>query len=282
MIEESLISLLIFGLIGLYTNWAGYNRGFYSWSKRPSIPLPLTQLVAVFTIYVGCIRLSPFLAEAMFALLAPLFSSGAILNSLQFTLHTIILICLLLFGITRGNSWISLIFQDRSLTFKRSFFKAVILGSCTWLLAFPIVTVVGQFCDILVYKIYGFKSFEQVAVRYLKTSITSPSELALALTTILIYAPLIEEILFRGYLQNFLKRYLGAEAAILLTALCFACFHYSASQGLGNISLITSLFTFALFLGFIYERQRSLYASISLHVTFNLISTMRILYFPEV
>jgi membrane protease YdiL (CAAX protease family) len=69
--------------------------------------------------------------------------------------------------------------------------------------------------------------------------------------------------------------------AILLSALCFALFHFAPSQGIGNISLVGSLFLFALFLGFIYERQASLFASVGLHMTFNTVSTFRILFYPE-
>jgi membrane protease YdiL (CAAX protease family) len=74
---------------------------------------------------------------------------------------------------------------------------------------------------------------------------------------------------------------LGTKAAILLTSLAFALFHYSGSQEIGNVSLIASLFTFALFLGFIYEKQSSLFASIGLHMTFNLASALRILLAAE-
>jgi membrane protease YdiL (CAAX protease family) len=71
------------------------------------------------------------------------------------------------------------------------------------------------------------------------------------------------------------------KKAIIFSALCFSLFHLAPSQGIGNISLVASLFLFALFLGFIYERQASLFASIGLHMTFNAVSTVRILFFPD-
>ena len=105
--------------------------------------------------------------------------------------------------------------------------------------------------------------------------------LAVALFTILIAAPIIEEFLFRGCLMTYLKRYMPPKGAITLSALCFSLFHFAPSQGFGNISLVASLFVLALFLGFIYERQASLFASIGLHMTFNAVSTFRILFFPD-
>ena len=62
--------------------------------------------------------------------------------------------------------------------------------------------------------------------------------------------------------------------------MCFALFHFSSLQGVGNVSLILTLLVFGGFLGFIYERQSSLFASIGLHMTFNVASTLRILISP--
>jgi membrane protease YdiL (CAAX protease family) len=91
----------------------------------------------------------------------------------------------------------------------------------------------------------------------------------------------VEELLFRGTLQQFLKKYFPVKTSIAITALVFACFHYSSAQDLGNFSLIPSLFVFACFLGYTYERQGSIFASIGLHITFNLASSFQILFFPE-
>jgi membrane protease YdiL (CAAX protease family) len=134
---------------------------------------------------------------------------------------------------------------------------------------------------MLLYLSAGLENYEQVAVRYLKLALSSPSMLMIALFMVLFAAPAIEEFLFRGLLQTCLKRFMPIKWAIALSSLCFAFFHFSPSQGIGNISLIASLFTFALYLGFIYERQASLIASFTLHMTFNTVSTLRILFFSD-
>jgi uncharacterized protein len=64
--------------------------------------------------------------------------------------------------------------------------------------------------------------------------------------------------------------------SILLASLIFAFFHFSYSQGIDNIEVITSLFVFSCFLGFVYERQQSLWASVGLHALFNAISVVLI------
>jgi hypothetical protein len=105
--------------------------------------------------------------------------------------------------------------------------------------------------------------------------------MAVALIAVVIIAPIAEELLFRGTFQQYLRKFFSVKTSILLTAAIFACFHLSFSQGLGNFSLIPSLFIFSCFLGYIYERQGSLFASIGLHLAFNLASSLQILFFPE-
>ena len=93
-------------------------------------------------------------------------------------------------------------------------------------------------------------------------------------------APCIEETLFRGFLQSYIRQYLGPKLSIVISSFCFALFHYSSEQGLANISIIGSLFSLAFFLGFIYEKRGSLLAPIILHSAFNTISAIN-LYFLE-
>ena len=87
--------------------------------------------------------------------------------------------------------------------------------------------------------------------------------------------------LFRGFLQTYIRKHLGPKQAIVITSLCFSFFHYASGQGLGNIMIITSLFVLALFLGFLYEKQGSLLAPMVLHASFNTISVINLYLFGE-
>jgi uncharacterized protein len=153
------------------------------------------------------------------------------------------------------------------------------VGALTWALAFPTAVVVEQISDLFIFFFFHVESYNQTAVLYLKMMMNTPGLLALALTTILIFAPLLEEFLFRGILQTYLKKHFSQKVAIVISSLCFALFHLAPSQGAGNIPLFFSLMTLGLFLGFLYEKQRSLFAPIALHVTFNSISSFYILIF---
>lgn len=79
-----------------------------------------------------------------------------------------------------------------------------------------------------------------------------------------VFTPLVEEILFRGYLQSMLRRYLRSPwHAVLLTSGIFALFHYPTPQ------YIPALFLLSLALGYNYERCGRLWPAILLHGLFN-------------
>lgn len=156
-----------------------------------------------------------------------------------------------------------------------------IIGALCWFLTFPLITVLGQLIDSLVHTLFELPPYEQVAVRFLKLALGHPLLLVTALITIVIIAPFLEEFLFRGVLQSYLRKHLGRNTAITLSSLFFAFFHFAPSQKGGNISLIISLFAFACFLGFLYEKKKSLLAPIGLHMTFNLMGALRVFFITE-
>jgi membrane protease YdiL (CAAX protease family) len=80
-------------------------------------------------------------------------------------------------------------------------------------------------------------------------------------------APVVEEIQFRHALQGWLSSVWGSRAGLWIVALLFAGVHYSP----GRPDAIP-LFPFALILGWLYARHRSLAANIVCHATFNLLN----------
>jgi membrane protease YdiL (CAAX protease family) len=145
------------------------------------------------------------------------------------------------------------------------------MGLLTWLISFPLVLAVSQaFSILLVY--LDLTGNEQVAVRFLKSTMNIPFLFLITSLFVIFIIPTIEELLFRGFLQNWLSKFFGRIGAIILTAVIFSSFHFSLSQGWSNLEILPSLFTLALFLGFVYFRQKSIWASIGLHSAFNAIN----------
>lgn len=155
--------------------------------------------------------------------------------------------------------------------------KNFLIGSLTWLLSYPILITWGQVVTIILLFQFGTFHIEQVAVQHLKKTMSAPILFWVTVVSIIFIVPMIEETLFRGFLQGWLKGWLGRTKAIIITALIFSLFHFASSQGIENIELISSLFILGCFLGFLYERQRSLLAPIGLHSTFNAISVLMIM-----
>jgi len=158
----------------------------------------------------------------------------------------------------------------------RRLFEGIRGGSLAWLISYPCVLLMGILGKYLTRLIWGPTQVEQAAVKQLKMTMQNPFLFLCMIVMIIFLVPIMEELLFRGFLQNSLKRYLGRWWAILLTAILFACAHFSSSQGVGNLQLILSLFVLAFFLGFVYEKTGTLWAPIGLHMMFNAFNVLLI------
>ena len=156
------------------------------------------------------------------------------------------------------------------------FWQSVGMGVVGWLVSYPFVLFATALTALLSQWIWGESKVEQAAVKQLKLSMGNTPLYILMVLAIVFLVPFMEELLFRGFLQNLLKRYLSRSWAIGLTAIIFACAHFAPSQGIGNFQLILSLFVLSFFLGFIYERERALWASMALHMSFNGFSVLLI------
>jgi membrane protease YdiL (CAAX protease family) len=84
----------------------------------------------------------------------------------------------------------------------------------------------------------------------------------LAVFNTVILAAVCEEALFRGFLLRGLKRVIGGDAAIIVSAALFALGHDS------YLALLP-IFSFGLILGYVYDRTGSLWVPIGFHAAFN-------------
>lgn len=163
-------------------------------------------------------------------------------------------------------------------SFQQHFWKNLWIGFASCFLILPFVIFFSSFLDAFLQYIYKLTELpDQLAVDFLKSSADHPILVTLAIISIIFLSPIVEEILFRGLFQNWLRSYLNRRWTIFCVSLFFTLFHYARVQGLGNIVILTSLFILAWGLSYIYEKQGSLYAPISLHITFNTLNVIQLI-----
>jgi uncharacterized protein len=160
--------------------------------------------------------------------------------------------------------------------------KDFFLGAKSWFFAYPIAVSVSQLFSIIILLLLHQEGGDQVAVVELKKLLTQPFLLLFTLIAVVCLVPLAEELLFRGFLQNWLKKRVGVKTSIGISSAIFSFFHFSFSQGVANIEVIAALFVLSCFLGFLYEKQSSIWAHFGLHAAFNGISAIMIVIFKVV
>lgn len=283
--------LIVFAvLLAASLNLLAFNKGYYtlpSIDRKNSPLIPFSTLVMCFTIYLFLsLLVVPIFAKFLLLFLKkadPNTKSLSIpfITGLQFTSMLAIFLFLQTFVSHRNPKEYFLIWKKRDHSPSKSIGFDFGLGAYTWLLSFPIVIALSETIDKILKRYFELENYQQGAVKFFKAAMASPISLTFALGSVILLAPLLEEFLFRGVLQTYIKKRMGAASAILISAFCFSLFHYSFAQGLGNVALLSSLLILGGFLGFLYEKQQSLFASIGLHMTFNTISALRIILSPE-
>ena len=121
--------------------------------------------------------------------------------------------------------------------------------------------------------VFGAADDSQLIVRYFLEH-PDPRHRAAVIFMAVIVAPVAEEILFRGYFYGVIRRFGGRLPAILTSSLLFAAIHVHLPSmlGLGILAVILCL---------LYERTGSLWATITMHATFNAITIVALILWPE-
>ena len=109
----------------------------------------------------------------------------------------------------------------------------------------------------------GEATAPQDALVALYQALDAPADLAVLVTTIVLLAPVFEELLFRGFLYRALRDLLTPGGAMVASALVFALIHLQP----GNLLPLAAL---GFVLAWLYERSGTLWAPILVHATWNL------------
>lgn len=133
---------------------------------------------------------------------------------------------------------------------------------------------------------------EQVVLQYLQKALTDPLQAIDAIFKFCILGPVLEEIVFRGFLQEKLRdiqvAIWGVEQAddtihrvirIAIQALLFGLCHYHPAQGLFNVYTIILAGAMGVYFGIQKEDTSNLWSSTAHHVHCNTSITSRVIVF---
>lgn len=146
----------------------------------------------------------------------------------------------------------------------------IMQGVKLYLLTLPLIILAG-FIINLISSYYGITPDIQDVVRWVLEERSLFILISLVLFGIII-APVIEEIIFRGFLQTTLRNSFGGRYAIVISAALFAGVHM-------DLFAFLQIFILGMLLGYLYERTQTLAASIIVHVLHNSLTLVFLLYF---
>lgn len=122
---------------------------------------------------------------------------------------------------------------------------------------------------------------KQVVIQVLIQSLANPWRLAALLFRICTVAPIIEEIIFRGFIQEKIRDIqayitqgnhnttVQKTIRIFLQAILFGLCHYHVAQGIDNVAIILATTLLGYLFGTLKEKSQDLWSSMAIHGTHN-------------
>jgi uncharacterized protein len=153
--------------------------------------------------------------------------------------------------------------------FRISFLRALSTGAILLFFTYPLIL----WADVITQRLFGGGSSKQNVVEFFSGSRTIEQRIMIIVFAIAV-APLIEEFLFRFFLYNVIKRYLGHFLGVTLSALLFAAAH-------AHFPSFVPLFVLGSCFAIAYEWTGSILVAMTMHSLFNSL-TLTALAFPEI
>jgi|GEM_PF-701693 len=222
----------------------------------------------VLSIFIFAILLTPFIKSGFTSF--PQFSKDMVIVYTGFIFQVILLGGLfLLIGIRRKTDHLPCPFsleEPHHTHHPRSRGKRIALllfiGITAQFALWPVILVAGKANTEIMF-LLGREQEMQTMVRILLHT-DSITVLGILLVMAVVMAPVVEELVFRHFLYRFLKTRISWKAAMVTSSVAFACMHDAPFFNLIPLTLLGCGFVM------IYEHQRTLWAPVIMHATFNL------------
>jgi membrane protease YdiL (CAAX protease family) len=148
--------------------------------------------------------------------------------------------------------------------------RAVLAGGGAYLLVWPLVATAAFASGLVVQRVTG-EPPEPIAHDTLQVLVESPSDgwLILMVGLVVLAIPVLEEVMYRGMLQQALVEVAGNRwVAIVLASGGFTLMHWGAAQE----HALPALFVLSVGFGWIYEKTGRLTSCIVMHILFNAVN----------
>ena len=183
------------------------------------------------------------------------FGQNTILLSLSLVVN--IITCLYIFNIVRTGYGLPV--ASLGLT-ARNWKSDVKTGLKHYLIVFPVIIASGFIVDFVL-RAFGIEPAQQDIINSIL------SEDSLGTLTFMVFfgmlaAPIIEEILFRGFLQSAVRITCDKWQTVLISGFIFALIHW-------NAHVFLQIFVLGLLLAYLFEKTGSLVAPITVHICHN-------------
>jgi membrane protease YdiL (CAAX protease family) len=153
--------------------------------------------------------------------------------------------------------------------YRISFIRMLSTGAMLLFFAYPLIL----WSDVITQRLFGGGSSRQNIVEFFSGSPTLQQRMMIIVFAVVI-APVIEEFLFRFFLYNVIKRYVGRLLGITFSALLFAAAH-------AHFPSFVPLFVLGSCFAIAYEWSGSILVAMTMHSIFNSL-TLTALAFPEI
>ena len=137
-------------------------------------------------------------------------------------------------------------------------------------LGLPLVNGSTVLSHLLLLAVGSEDDSAQDLVRFLASSPSQTARLVVAGSAV-VAAPVLEELIFRGYLYGVARRYAGVTVGIVFNATIFAAIH-------AHLPSFGGLFVLAVCLTLAYEWSGSIFVPMTMHALFNSISVVQLLH----
>lgn len=152
--------------------------------------------------------------------------------------------------------------------------KFLLSGIVLCLIFYPIKILTETISHRIVVDSFSYPPYQMQLVEFLQE--LSTENFVLYAISIGIATPILEEILFRGLVQNYLSELIKPFFGIILTSLLFSFAHFDPSQGISNLEFLLPVFIISIFFGYVYQRTGSLFLCTGCHIINNLIELVTV------